>query len=169
MSLCRIQHIENHIYEWRTALQERALGVTYFRIYLVNESHGDLGKIGVWMERNAKDVWFERVYREMLDRYLCDKDVLDVRLELDGEGAYCLSTSNLSDPYGFIMEKAHENNLDVMSILVVDSYVRVMCVSNKTVPWEILEDGLARRGLFLVDFGFDQYGRVVVTCGTAKK
>lgn len=169
MSDGRVIHIENHIYEWREALKNKSSGVSFFRVYLVDELGGDMGKICIWTRRVTKDKWFESVHREILQQHLCGKDVLVFRLELDNEGAYCVSTKDFGDPYGFIMDKARENNLDVMGMSAADNHVRVSCVSDRTAPWEILEDGLVRRGLFLRDFGFDQYDRVVVTCGKARK
>ena len=160
----RIRHIENNIYQWRFALLNRAAGVGFFRVYLIDEEWRDLGVICMWAR--VQNECFESMHREILEQ--C-RDTLHFRLELDTEGAYCVSFNGLGDPYAFVMEKAHENNLEIVNMVATDSCIRVVCVSNKTTPWEILEDGLVRRGLFLKDFGFDQYDRVVVTCGKSKK
>ena len=165
----RIRHIENNIYQWRAALLNRAVGVGFFRVYLIDEEWRDLGVICMWSRRYVQNECFESVHRKMLEQYVCGQEALHFRLELDNEGAYCVSSNELSDPYALIMEKARENNLEVIDMVATDICIRVACVSNKTAPWDILEDGLVRRGLFLKDLGFDQYDRVVVTCGKSHK
>jgi hypothetical protein len=67
------------------------------------------------------------------------------------------------------MEKAADNCLRIVGIHVMNTHVRVECVSDKADAWDRIEEGLERRGLFLRDLRLDDFGRVTVVCGKRDK
>lgn len=168
-----IVNIEEHIYAWRARIREIAGSRSYFSVHLHTESETGqvLEKLGriVIRQRTPEDECFSSSGRETLRAFMQGRDTLVFRLEMDGEGAYCVSTKDFSDPYISILEKAAENCLQVVSMKPMENYVRVECMSDKTDPWDMIEEGLARRGLFLRDLRFDDFGRVSMVCGKRDK
>ena len=168
-----IINIEDNIYTWRARIREIAGNRSYFSVHVQTESETgqvleNMGRI-IIRQRTPDDECFTSASRETLRSYMQDRDTLVFRLEMDGEGAYCVSTKDFSDPYISIHEKAAENCLQVVSIKLMENYVRVVCMSDKTDPWEMIEEGLARLGLFLRDLRFDDFGRVNVVCDKRDK
>ena len=168
-----IINIEDNIYTWRARIREIAGSRSYFSVHVQTESETgqvleNMGRI-IIRQRTPDDECFTSASRETLRSYMQGRDTLVFRLEMDGEGAYCVSTKDFSDPYISIHEKAAENCLQVVSIKLMENYVRVVCMSDKTDPWDMIEEGLARRGLFLRDLRFDDFGRVNVVCGKRDK
>ena len=168
-----IINIEENIYTWRARIREIAGSRSYFSVHIQTENETgqvleNLGRI-IIRQRRQDDECFSSASRETLRAYMQSRDTLVFRLEMDGEGAYCVSTKDFSDPYISIHEKAAENCLQVVSIQPMDNYVRVVCMSDKTDPWDMIEEGLVRRGLFLRDLRFDDFGRVNVVCGKRDK
>ena len=123
-------NIENNIYTWRARIREIACSRSNFSVHIQTENETGLllkniGRI-VIRQRTPDDECFTSASRETLRAYMQGRDTLVFRLEMDGEGAYCVSTKDFSDPYITIHEKAAENCLQVVSIKPLENYVRVV-------------------------------------------